>query len=290
MIKAKKNMMSDKRTRIFPINDAHVGLKVGLMPEHFIEDEGTSYERVVHAEDSRSQKWLFERFAEVCDAVFDGTADEVVVLLMGDEIHGNSEKSSSEIWTSSLSSQAMAYIQLVLPAVNKASKTYYIKGTSWHMGVDGTVEAAIARELGVYKKTPFHKMEVTIDGIRFSLQHKGPKPGTRAWTRDNAMFYMLKDISFRSMQRGDEPADVYLWAHFHEDLGMSYKAAGPWGEKTIVGQVLPAWCMPAEYALSNVKNLEYADVGSVFYDIQNGIVTERKMITKKDVVERVAHK
>ena len=251
---------------------------------------GLTMSGVLRAEDSPSQTWLLNRFNEVVEVVFDGTADEVVTFLMGDEVHGNDEKSIPEVWTSSLRDQALAYIELMLPVVNRSSKTYYCKGTDWHMGPDGTIESMIARELGVYKKTPFHKLEVTIGGVHFMLQHKGPKPGSRAWTRDNAMFYMLKDLAFKAMQAGKEPADIYLWAHFHEDLGMTYKAAGPWGEKTIIGQVLPAWCLPAEYAKKSVTTLQYADIGSVFYDIQDGVVTERKMITKRDIVERTIYK
>jgi len=280
--------------RLFPLNDGHTGLKVGLAPETYVEDANTDYERKLNARDSKSQSFLLDLFNEVKADVFDGTADEVISALLGDEIHGNNPKSAGEIWTGSLKSQAEALIQLALPIVNRSSRTYYVKGTAWHMGEDGTVESMIARELGVYKHQPFHKMEVTIGGLRVSMQHKGPKPGSRAWTRENAMFHMLKDLAFEAMKRGEEPADLYLWGHFHEDLGEPYKAIGPWGEKVIYGQVLPAWCLPAEYALANVKKLEYADIGSVYYDIATDgdghwDLIEHKKVIKKDVVERVVH-
>lgn len=273
-------------TRVVPISDTHSGLRVSLMLKKWVTGEG---DQAITHKPNRTQKWVHKLWQKKHDIVFDGTADEVVLALMGDAIHGHNRV--NEVWTTSLFSQADHYIECLLPWVNKASETYSIAGTRWHVDIGGdNIEDYIARELGVYRKKSFDKMEVEIDGVRFMLQHKGPKPGTRAWTRENSMLYMLRSIAFRNMQRGTEPADVYLWGHFHEYLPGVATVELPGGFKEIRGYVLPSWCTPNEYALSNVKDLELADVGGIYFDIVDGVLQEPTLMFERfDAVPRVKH-
>ena len=41
----KQDDLSGKLIRVFPVNDVHSGLKVGLAPDVFVQDAGTDYER-----------------------------------------------------------------------------------------------------------------------------------------------------------------------------------------------------------------------------------------------------
>jgi hypothetical protein len=272
-------------SRVVPIADAHSGLKVGLMPPKVIEGEGTQFQRTIYR--GKTQKWLGKKWDKAHDVIFDGTADEVIIFIMGDAVHGL--KDTAGIWTGSLKTQKDAFIETHLAWANKASCTYCIRGTRWHVGDDGIVEDQIAQELGCYKLKSFHKMEVEIQGVRFMLAHKGPRPGSRAWTRPNSMFHTLKDRHITALQLGLEPADVYLWGHYHEYVPGFIEAEGPWGAKIISGYVLPAWCTPNEYALEHVGNLEVADVGIVYFDVEDGKVTKHDLWTKFDAVERVSH-
>lgn len=272
-------------SRVVPISDVHSGLMVGLMPPKVIEYEGTQFERMIRQ--GKTQKWLWKKWTKAHDQIFDGTADEVIVFLMGDAVHGL--KDGAGIWTGSLKTQKDAFIESHLIWTNKASASYCVRGTRWHVGDDGIVEDQIAEELGCYKLKSFHKMEVSVQGVRFMLAHKGPKPGSRAWTRPNSMFHTLRDRYFSALRESREPADIYLWGHYHEYVSGFVEAEGPWGTKIIRGYVLPAWCTPNEYALSNVGNLELADVGCVYFDIEDGQVTKYNLFTRFDAVERVEH-
>jgi hypothetical protein len=132
-------------------------------------------------------------------------------------------------------------------------------------------------------------MEIKVQDVRIMLQHKGPRPGSRQWTKSNSMTLMLRDRHFHALQMGTEPADIYLWAHFHEYVHGSYDADGPWGSKEIHGYVLPAWCSPNEYALQNVQALEFANIGMIYFDIEGKDFKMHKMYDTVDVVERVNH-
>ena len=272
-------------SRVVPIADPHSGLKVGLMPPKVIEAKGTQFQRTLTQ--GTTQKMLWKKWTAAHDRIFDGTADEVIVIFTGDMVHGI--KDATGIYTSSYKTQKDAIVQCVLPWVNKASMSYCVRGTRWHVGDDGIVEDQIAQELGCYKHHSFHKLEIEIQGVRFMVAHKGPKPGSRAWLKKNSMLLALNDRYFSALQLGTEPSDVYLWGHFHEYVSGYLEVEGPWGSKIISGYVLPAWCTPNEYALENVGNLEIADVGMIYFDIEDGYLTKHDLFTRYDAVERVKY-
>ena len=275
--------MMGKRYRLVPITDVHSGLKLAPMPEKFIEHPGSIYEAIHRP--NKTQKFLNKLMDKAREEAMNGDYDELIVCLLGDEVHGTAR--GYETWTGSPIAQADAYLEVVRPWLAGAKRVYMINGTKWHMGDDGTIEDYIAREVGAYKRQCFHKMNIKLGDTHVALQHKGPSVGGRAWTRENSMFHHLKDMSIQAMQAGTEPADLYLYGHFHTLLPGVINAKGPWGYKLVKGYVLPAWCAPGEYALSNVRNLELADVGMVYFDIEGDAITEHPIIHDWDAVERV---
>ena len=272
-------------SRFAPIADTHCGLNVGLMPSLVIANKGTSWQ-TDHKPMNKTQKYLLKKFKKAEKIVFKG-AGEVITALMGDAVHGT--RDAGGIWTNSLKVQKDAYQSCVLPWVNKSSACYSVQGTKWHVGEDGIVDQQYAQELGVYKNATFSKMEIKVQGIKIMLQHKGPKPGSREWTKPNSMFHALRDKHFHALRMGKEPADIYMWAHFHEYVHGIYEADGPWGTKEIHGYVLPAWCSPNEYALQNVQALEFANIGMIYFDIEGSEFKMHKFYDNVDVVERVNH-
>ena len=272
-------------SRFAPIADTHSGLNVGLMPPKVVANEGTSWQ-TTHRHHNETQKYLWKKFKKAEKKIFKG-ADEVITALMGDAVHGT--RDAAGVWNTSLKVQKDAYIACVLPWVNKSSACYSVQGTKFHVGEDGIVEQQYAQELGVYKRATFSKMEIKVQGVRIMLQHKGPKPGSREWTKPNAMFHTLKNAHFHALRMNTEPADIYLWAHFHEYVHGMYEAEGPWGSKIIHGYVLPAWCSPNEYALQNVQALEFANIGTIYFDIEGKDFEMHKFYDSVDVVERVNH-
>ena len=274
-------------SRFVPIADLHNGLKIGLLPPGMIEDKGTDYARRHNL--GLSQKRIWRHLKKCKELIFADEVDEVIVALMGDLIHGNKE--AYQVISTNLLFQAAISIESLLPFVNRASRTYAINGSDWHVGSDGTIEDYIAKELGCYRHRTFPKMEITIQGVRFMLQHQGPSLGSRAWVRGNGMRLTLRDASIKALEEGRTAADYYLWGHWHTLHHEPVKVKEPGGSRIIHGYTLPAWCTADEYALKKVKNLEFSDVGITYFDIEDGNVTcsEERLIKRFDNVERVTH-
>lgn len=274
-------------SRLVPIADLHCALKIGLLPPGMIEDKGTDYARRKNLGLSQKRLW---RFWKKCkDVIFTDEVDEVIVVLMGDLIHGDNKP--YQVISTNLLFQAAIAIEALLPFVNRASRAYAVNGSDWHVGADGTLEDYIAKELGCYKRRTFPKMEITIQGVRFMLQHQGPSLGSRAWLEGNGMRLTLKDASIKALKKGKTASDYYLWGHWHTFHHEPVKVEEPGGERLINGYTLPAWCMADEHALKKVKNLEFSDIGITYFDIEGGQVTcsERKLVRRYDNVVRVTH-
>ena len=274
------------RTIVVPIADMHTMLKIGLMPPKVIEDEGTTYQ-TTHRQNDFQKKVLWKQWEKVKKHIFGVKCDELVLLLMGDLIHG--DKRAYQVYTTRMRTQGDVAIDLLLPYTNRASKTYSVAGTKWHVGEDGSVEDRIAKELGAYNRMAHLKLEVTIQGIRFMLQHKGPTLGSRAWILGNGMRLTLKDASIKALQQGRRASDIYLWGHFHTFHHEPVSVKEPEGDRIIHGYTLPAWTGADEYALEKVKNLEYSHVGLVYFDIQDGKWELKKQYIEFDNIERVRH-
>jgi len=273
------------RSLIVPIADLHSLLKIGLMPPRVVEYPGTKYQKTHYQ--TPTQKWLWRQWKKRKAQIFSIEADELIVFLMGDMIHG--DKKGYQVHTTKLRTQSEAAVECLLPYANRATCSYAVAGTQWHVGDDSSEEAWIAHELGCYGHTAYDKMEVTIQGLRFMLQHKGPSLGSRAWLKGNGMRLTLRDAHFKALQNGKTAADVYLWAHWHTYHHEPLELEEPKGHRIIRGFTLPAWCTADEYSLTVVKNLEFSNVGFVYFIVEDGKLEWHRAYTQFDNVTRVKH-
>lgn len=266
------------RSIVLPISDTHCGLKVGLMPTKVVDRDSVYYQ-------TDAQQWLWKRWLQARRIIFKELeqADELVVFLMGDSIHGSGR--ADEVFSTRLKTQKDTYIDCLLPYTNRATACYCVKGTEWHVGEDGIVEDQAAQELGCYGLKAYDKLEVEVQGIKFMLQHKGPSPGIYRHTKGNVMRAMLRDAYFATLEQSREPADIYLWGHYHEYVPESLMTK----DKELYGYILPAWCVANEYALTHVKNLELSDIGMIYFVIEDGRWELKTFIKSFDNVERVKH-
>jgi len=273
------------RSLVVPIADIHAMLKIGLMPPKVVERPGEKYEQIYRQ--NKRQKWIWKRWCATQRKLFGLKVDEIVVFLMGDMIHG--DKKDFSVHSTKLRTQSEAAVECILPYANRSSKSYAVSGTEWHVGPDGNEESWIAGELGCYKRVVFDKLEVSVQGVRFMLQHKGPSLGSRKWIRGNGMRYTLKDAHIRALERGTTASDIYLWAHFHTYHHEALDIESAQGVRTIHGYTCPAWVTADEYSLMSVKNLEFSDVGLIYFIVEDGKAECFKAFERFDNVERVKH-
>ena len=240
---------------------------------------------------TEAQKWLWQRWLQARRIIFKELeqADELVIFLMGDAIHGAGK--GEEVFTTRLKTQKDTFIDCLLPYTNRATSVYAIKGSPWHVSPDGDgfIEDEIASELGCFGLQAYDKLEISVQNIKFMLQHKGPSLGTRRHTRGNIMRATMRDAHYMALENGREAADIYLWAHFHEFHPEVIIVKTPEGHKEIRGYITPSFTLANEYALARVKNLELSDIGIIWFEITDGEWKLRKKLWTFDNITRVIH-
>lgn len=274
------------KSLVLPIADVHAGLKVGLMPPKVVERDKSPHLQAP-AQKIIWKRWLKNRL-EIFKMLDEGVVDELIVLFMGDVIHGN--KKPEQVFVVNQRAQMDAFVTIAKPFTARASKAYFVRGTKYHIGEDGIVEDTLAQELGCFGLKSFMKLEVDVQGVKFMLQHKGPRPGSRKWTKGNSMRHFLKNAHVTAAQQGRIASDIYLWAHFHEYRREAVEEEYP-GDvfRRSKGYILPAWCAASEYALVNVGHLELSDLGNIYFIVEDGKAKSYKQFTRFDNVVRVKH-
>ena len=99
----------------------------------------------------------------------------------------------------------------------------------------------------------------------------------------------LRDAHLKALERGQTAADIYLWAHWHRYHHEALDIEEPGGTRTIHGYTMPAWATADEYSMSNVSNLEFSDVGLIYFVVEDGTAKMHKLYARFDNVERVKH-
>lgn len=123
--------------RIAVLSDLHCGSVVGLWPgKHAIEGGGT-YEA------AKCQQWLYQCWKH---AVREIRKCQVVVL-NGDCIQGVNSRDGQLIGATT-QTQVDAALDLLGPAIEKAERTYCIRGTEWHDGKAAESMEQLAQRLG----------------------------------------------------------------------------------------------------------------------------------------------
>lgn len=273
------------RSLVLPIADLHQGQKVAVMPPKVVERDDSPHLQAP-AQKLIYKSWL-KRRKEIFKMLDKRVVDELVVFFMGDVVHGN--RKPEEVYATSLRTQMDAFVTLAKPFVTRSSRAYFVRGTKYHVGENGICENTLAQELGCFGLKSYMKIEVNIQGVRFMLQHKGPRPGSRRWTKGNSMRYFLKDAHITAAQRGRKASDIYLWAHFHEYRREVVEGEYPDGYHEAKAYLLPAWCAASEYALTYVQSLELSDLGNIYFIVEDGEAKSYKQFERFENVVRVKH-
>jgi len=264
-------------TRVVPVGDAHSGYRGGLAPKRWINKEGDQW---LPGPTANLVRGIFEKARR---KIYKG-ADEIVAVYGGDLIHGN--RNPHECITTSLGEQADIFQESVLTLNNRTSASYAIMGSGYHRDDDEIIEDRIARELGCFGKQAYPKLEIQFQDTLWQFQHKGPTTGYKSWTEGNVMMSVMKDEYFNSLRDGRRCPDHFVWFHFHAFRHVVYV---PEPGVQIHGYSMPALCVANEYAKIAVKSLQYADVGLIYWDIEDDKVTEHIAFEKFDTVKRLKH-
>lgn len=257
------------------MGDFHTGHSVGMMPpRYYLGEQLITY--------SPAQKIIWEHYQALKRKVKKLEGRKIGVL-NGDLIDGDNPRHNT--WTNRPKEQRDAFLYNMEPMLGVMDQWVVIRGTPAHVGDHGVIEDDIAKELGALDLKSHMKVELTIQGVRFVFAHQGPTVGKRRHVEGNQLRILLRDMCIRAAEEGKEAADVYCWSHFHQYIHEMVTFGG----REVHGFILPAWCLASDYAMKVVQHLEAADLGTVYFTVDNGVWQVHKHIKSLDMVRRVSY-
>lgn len=222
--------------------DAHPNSCVGLLHPDGVYNEGGNL-----VLPSRAQRWLWEQWKDFWDTIAQKKKRlkaKVVAVSMGDGADDNLHSKAGLI---SVVNDIVVKIGfgILEPVLEIADEIHFVAGTPAHVGDYAAIEEAIAEKAGAVKNkdtdrfTSFRRY-ISLNGVRFDLQHVPVSNSTRQHTRGGGAVRTGYEVSGEYWRRGEKPPDIVARAHVHhhEDTGENFAT------RTIF---CPCWKLHGEY-------------------------------------------
>jgi len=241
------------------VSDLHVGSTVGICPKQYTVDEGN-----IHLA-SEHQLFLLDFWAEFWKRrKKDGRS---IILILGGDIVDGDHHDTLQVWTQDELIQVDAAVQLLLPIVTLAKKTYLLRGTAAHVGQTGRYDSRVAKELGI---NAYYHLRLNVGGVLFDLAHHGVGVGKRIWNIGNMARSYGRSIAMANILHNRPIPDVVVRGHVHRKCHETVRD----GEHTTEVIISPSWQLKTEYAHRVSTEDDLSDIGGVIVGVDNGRVTE----------------
>jgi len=268
-----------QRTVIALPADEHSGSTSGLMVgEQWQLSEGGYYNP------SRTQMQIFEQFNLAADLVLKlRRRARLIVANVGDAVDNNHHE-TTQLVTPRIDEQERMhtdvmdhFLKRVKFSKRRGDLLYYVEGTPAHVQKGAQSEERIARDLGAVPKrkgTAEHEfkdgrytwdhLKLNINGVLLDISHHpGVTPGTRAWTRGNALRSLLKSMYIESIDYKHPIPRYWIRAHRHKYTAEIHRGV----QGTIEGFILPAFQSRTEY-VNKIASHELATIGMLIIVIE----------------------
>ena len=179
-----------KRVLVAAVSDYQSGFRFGMLPPDVVLEPWGDREDYWTPRQTQVQKQVWRWAEQGREAVVNAAGDdEIVVLHIGDVIHGDH---SDHLITDRLHDQyeIAAHALMYWARLPNVKTIRLVKGSRWHSKAGGSAELSVARLVrGLSGKDvrAWHHMLLTIDGVQFDIAHKRAAPGKRAWTSDTEL-------------------------------------------------------------------------------------------------------
>ena len=240
------------------IGDLHIGSNTAIAPPEF-EIHRRDPKETQTLKSNRLQSWLWDNWQDYWNYVRELAGGKrrkhrLIIVCMGDVIDGNHHGTPQIV--QEVADQVSIALDILRPIVEGADAFYGIQGTGIHVGVAGTDEAAIYRELGAAEYGQQFALEV--DGVVHDFSHHPGGSSGRSWTSVAARIGAEVMLDYASF--GMEPPD-YIWRghnHVIDDSGLKLP-----GTRAIC---TPSWQLKTEYGYRVSSNRIRSDIGGFIMD------------------------
>jgi len=203
----------DSIRNIIVIGDTHCGSSVGLLPPGVEMDEGKPLPL------NPTQEWLWESWNNFWAWAYGTLGSEPFALVhIGDMIDGR-HHGTTQLASGNLSVQARIAVAALQGPVNKATKTFFIRGTEAHVGQSAEFEEMTARQLvkADEKSKPVTRwdlwVELGADLIHFA--HHISTTSSHAYKSSPLMRLMAASFGAAG-EHGFKPPTIMVRGHCHD--------------------------------------------------------------------------
>lgn len=224
---------------IIDMGDTHVGDRLGLYPgAGFVIDGGSL------VQPNPIQRAIREFYDEVIDMCLTEIGGEDFILLhKGDVVEGHHHRSKSAL-SANHHDQVYNSTELFKPLCDRASRTYFVRGTPAHVGEDSEIEEIVAGMCQAEKSAMGHRCHPLLvfkwNGLVFHVAHHIAGTSVAA-SRATALMSELVELQRTAGAEGLEAPDIVSRGHRHVGTmvsdcthkGMAWSVATPgWQGKT----------------------------------------------------------
>ena len=255
------------------VGDLHAGSTLGLHPlaGSALDDGGTYHP-------TKGQRWLWDKWnGKFWPRVADTRRDRLALLLNGDLVDGGHHHGTTQATSGNMSIQLDILDTLLEPALAlKPDLIVITRGTAVHTGASACFEELAAKRLRE-RGLPVHPHKSTgaltwwhftaeFGGVLIDMAHHGQGLPKRGWTRKNGANLHAADIFFKHALAKRRCPDLVLRSHIHvhgdslDNYPVRYIA-------------LPAWQLKTEFGHRIAAGGEFADIGGVIAQCEDGNLT-----------------
>jgi len=271
-----------KRTLVALASDTHCGSSVGLMPPEWVTEDGNTVRQ------NQLQRVAWDQWRENWATVsaLRKKKDRLIIVHAGDAVEGK-HHDNEQLITTRKEEQERIHVACMEQALQDvgykqdADELWYVAGTTAHVGSGATSEERIVRELcevpaDAGERQVVYHLRRRVNGVLIDVAHQGPRPGVRAWTRNNTLALTLRSIYLSCLETNQPVPRYWVRAHRHKFVTADVRRNG--GGVAIEGFLLPANTLKGEYA-NTVAVDELADLGMLVIGIEpDGLTWHRPLL------------
>lgn len=230
----------------------------------------------------KAQKVINKRLNKIVKFVDDGPP--IILVLMGDHVHGPNLDGWRHMDLVDGKSQADAFLHSIGPLAARAEAIYVIDdGSRFHVDAGRWSNDYIAQELGAKGHRAHPKLYLDVEGLKFRFKHHGPPLGYREHTRGDPVRRYLRDAHHIALQRGEYAPDIHVAAHWHQPWEEHLRVRYPAGHRVLHYYYTPAMCSADHRTLTRVDKVELATIGCIAIDVEDGEHQLHKLYEDLDV-------
>lgn len=244
--------------------DTHINSKTAICGPNIIDDDGALYQQ------NLIQQWLWHNWLKCIDEIKTITKKYYTTVIFDGDIVDLDDKNRSKQIISRIPITILRMAdQVILPLIELADRTFFVRGTEAHVGQSGWIEEMMAERYEAEPNTAFGQsswwhLRAEFAEVKFDIAHHY-STGTLPHTYAHGIARLVQATRLNYTDWGEPPPDVLVRAHRHKhvETGTTFSTRGV---------SLPCWQFHNAYLYRIGKENDIPHIGAVVMICNKGIV------------------